>query len=352
VPWLLFNYRPTQGGGFGVDAFFVLSGFLITAILLRDQAHGGNVRFGAFYRRRAMRLLPALVFFLAIYVTYEWMTDLPGAHEPSSALSVLFYYSNTSLHRVAMSPGLGHLWSLAVEEQFYLLWPLFLALFLGARRRTGTVVVLLVGSIIAVSVHRAIMWDNGASWLRLYSQLDTRADALLVGCLLAQLWVRDKLPKRGVQTAGWVGLAYYFYLVRVGAGGNFLYRGGFTLVALSVGMIMLAVLESSWPAARVFRLWPLRALGRVSYGVYIWHLAIFTAVLRYGRWWAPVVQTIVALSLTGVATAISWILVERPFLQWKDRLSDHPKAVERETPADAPVRRTAYRHVVVAVPKK
>ncbi len=351
VPWLFFHHRPTKGGGFGVDMFFVLSGFLITAILLRDQAHGGRVRFGAFYLRRAMRLLPALVFFLAVFLVYVWSTDLPGAHEPSSALSILFYYSNTGFRRLPMSPGLGNFWSLALEEQFYLLWPLCVALLVGARRRTGTVVVLLVGAIIAVAVHRAIMWDNGANWVRLYSRLDTRADALLVGCLLAHLWVRDKLPKRGIQTAGWIALVFFLYLVRVGASNDFLYRGGFTLIALSVGMIMLAVLESPWPVARVFRLWPLRALGRVSYGLYIWHLAVFTAVLRYGRWWAPVVQAIVALALAGVATAISWIFVEQPFLRWKDRMSGHPKNVVPATTPDAPVQGVAHKRRVIAAPK-
>ena len=129
MPWLF--HRVTKGGGFGVDAFFVLSGFLITAILLRDQAKGGPVRFGAFYRRRALRLLPALFVFVGLYLYYAWITGLPGAHEPSSVLSIIFYYSNTYQHRVPMSPGLGHMWSLAVEEQFYLLWPLCLALFLG-----------------------------------------------------------------------------------------------------------------------------------------------------------------------------------------------------------------------------
>jgi peptidoglycan/LPS O-acetylase OafA/YrhL len=349
VPWLFFH-RPTRGGGFGVDAFFVLSGFLITAILLRDQVNGGQVRFGAFYRRRAMRLLPALVFFLAIFLLYVWMTNLPGAHEPSSALSILFYYSNTSFRRLPMSPGLGNFWSLALEEQFYVVWPLCLVLFLGARRRTSTVVILLVGAIIAVAVHRAVMWDNGVNWQRLYTRLDTRADALLVGCLLAQLWVRDKLPKRGIQTAGWLSLAFFLYYVRVGAGG-ILYQGGYTVIAISVGVIMLAVLESPWPGARLFRFWPLRALGRVSYGLYIWHLAIFNAVARYGGAWAPATQAIVALLLAGVATAISWRVVEQPFLRWKDRLSGHTKKVEDDPPPDAPVRRVAYKHRVYAAPK-
>ncbi len=143
VPYLF--HRLTKGGGFGVDAFFVLSGFLITAILLREQNSGGRVRFGAFYRRRALRLLPALVVFLIFYVFYEAVTNLPKHHEPSSALSILFYYSNTWLHRTPQSPGLGQMWSLAVEEQFYFLWPLCFALFFGLRRRFSVTVALMVG---------------------------------------------------------------------------------------------------------------------------------------------------------------------------------------------------------------
>ena len=201
-----------------------------------------------------------------------------------------------------------------------MIWPACLALFFGLRRRTAPVVGILVATIAFVAIRRAVMWNHGTSWLVLYTRLGTRADALLVGCLLAELWVRRKLPKRGVQLAGWLALAYFLYIVRVGAGNPFLYRGGFTLIALSLGLILLAVLETDWVVNRVLRLRPLRAVGIVSYGLYIWHLPIFTALARYDRSWPPVMQISVALGLTALVTCGSWFLVERPFLRWKDRL--------------------------------
>jgi peptidoglycan/LPS O-acetylase OafA/YrhL len=148
--------------------------------------------------------------FGAVHLVYEWTTSLPGAHEPSTVLSIIFYYSNTSLRSVPFSPGLGHLWSLAVEEQFYLLWPLCLGLFFGLRRRLTPIVVVLVGAIVIVAFHRADIWNHGTWWVTVYTQLSTRADALLAGCVPAQLWVRisrssprsDATAKRGYQRCG------------------------------------------------------------------------------------------------------------------------------------------------------
>ncbi len=142
--------------------------------------------------------------------------------------------------------------------------------------------------------------------------------------------------------------------MRRGAGDPFLYRGGFTLIALTVGVILIAVLETDWVVNRFLRLRPLRAVGRVSYGLYIWHLAIFNAVTRYGRFWNPWWQTIVALGLTAVATCASWFLVERPFLRWKDRLEHaYRERQEREKPAERPGsahRDGSFRHVAVPNP--
>ena len=344
--------RLVRGGEFGVDAFFVLSGFLITALMLRDQAIRGGVRIGAFYRRRAMRILPALIVFLAAYELYAVTTHLPTLHAHSHAstlsraLNDIFY----PWRLLASSTGTSHLWSLAVEEQFYLVWPLCVTLFLGIRRRTTTATFVLVAAIVAIAVHRAILWYHGVFWAVLYTRLDTRADALLVGCLLAHLWVRDKLPKRGLQVPAWLALAVYLYVVGVGASRAFLYWGGFTLVAIAIGVILAAVLESPWPVTRLLRLRALRAVGRVSYGLYIWHLAVFTAVGRYGKTWSPATQLAVALAVAAFATYASRIIIERPVLRWKDRLENPHRSAETP-PAPRTSERRTFRHVAVPVPE-
>ena len=348
VPWL--NHRVVRGGEFGVDAFFVLSGFLITALMLRDQTNRGRVRIGAFYRRRAMRLIPALVIFLATYWLYASVTHLPALHLharplPSEVLNDIL----RPWQRLPVSTGISHLWSLAVEEQFYLVWPLCVTLFLGIRRHTTTAVLMLVALIVAVVVHRAVLWYHGVPWFVLYTRLDTRADALLVGCLLAHLWARDKVPKRGLQVSAWLALGFYLYIVRVGASNGFLYWGGYTLIAIAVGVILAAVLESAWPVTRLFRFPPLRAVGRVSYGLYIWHLAVFAAVGRYGKAWSPLTQMYVALAVAALATYASWMLIERPFLRWKNRLEDAHGSAET-LPTRRSRDRGALRHVVAPAP--
>jgi peptidoglycan/LPS O-acetylase OafA/YrhL len=310
-----------RSGGLGVDAFFVLSGFLITALLMREQATSGSVRLGGFYQRRALRLLPALVLLLAVHVVYAHVADLSMAAERHSVISVFFYYSNTWLHTLPTTEGLGALWSLAVEEQFYLLWPLLFLVLLGVRRRAATVLAITIALIAAVVVYRAIEYHDGTPVLVLYTRLFTRADALLIGALLAQLWVRGMSPKRGVTLAlAWPALAFYFYCVVRGVGPDFLYNGGYTLIAVAVALVILAVLDTSWPVNRVLSFGPLRTIGRVSYGIYIWHLFVFVAIVRYGKEWGPWTRLSVGLTLTALATAASWVFVEQPFLRWKARL--------------------------------
>ncbi len=304
-----------------------------------------------------MRILPALVVFLAAYELYAVITHLPptfpGLHLPAPSWGVndIFY----PWRRLAPSVGTSHLWSLALEEQFYLGWPLCVALFLGIRRRTTTAILVLVAAIVAVALHRAYMWHNGVPWPVLYTRLDTRADALLVGCLLANLWARDKLPKRGLQVAAWIALAFFLYLVYKGASNGFLYWGGFTLIAVAVGVILAAVLQSVWPVTRLLRVRPLRVVGGVSYGLYLWHTAVFAGVGRYGKTWTPAIQLVVVLAVAALATFISWTLIERPFLRWKDRLEHKHKRENEDRPAGtAPAAQTtergSFRHVVVPVP--
>ena len=183
--------------------------------------------------------------------------------------------------------------ALSVEEQFYLVWPLATILLLGLRQRLSTVVVVLVTAIVFVVAYRMWLFENGTGVLVLYTRTINRADTLLIGALLAHLWVRGKVPHgRGVSLAGWGALTFFGYVVWNGGSDDFHYTWGFFAVAVSVAVMLLAVLESEWAFRRVLELRPLRLIGRVSYGLYIWHFGVFRAVARYGGDWPDVGESV------------------------------------------------------------
>ncbi len=308
-----------KGGFLGVDVFFVLSGFLITSLLLGEHAVSGRLRLWRFYGRRALRLLPALFTLLGVYLVYAYVTDYPGGPVRSGVLSIAFYYSNWRVaYTLRGAPGLGGLWSLAVEEQFYLVWP-FVVLALLWLRRPVIVAITIAAAIVAVMVHRAQLYE-ASSWFAPYIRTDTRADALLVGALCAVLWSAQKAPRRGFGAAGTVGaLVVGVCVFRLNFTDSFLYRGGFTLVAVAVGAMILAAIESPWFARPILRTPVLCIAGRVSYGLYLWHIAIFFAVARYGTTWGSAARVLLAYPLVALATFLSWRYVERPALALKDR---------------------------------
>jgi peptidoglycan/LPS O-acetylase OafA/YrhL len=159
------NETFVPGGFLGVDLFFVLSGFLITSLLVAERDSSGHIRLTAFYRRRLMRLYPALVALLAVHAVYAARIDVPAEHERDAALSILFYYSNWR-QSFTIPEGLGHMWSLAVEEQFYLLWPIALLGLLAVTRRRWTVLTgILIAAIAGVALYRAMRWNDGTLWL-------------------------------------------------------------------------------------------------------------------------------------------------------------------------------------------
>jgi peptidoglycan/LPS O-acetylase OafA/YrhL len=337
VPALVpaFQSNRPRGGYLGVDIFFVLSGFLITALLLREQLDSGGVRLGAFYARRALRLLPALVVLLVVHELYLLATGVPARGPFAQSISILFYFQNLGPNFKGATPAFVPLWSLAVEEQFYLLWPLVLMLFLGIRHRTWVVVTIMIAAIAAVDIHRAVAYDHtsGIGLIRLYTRTDYRADSLLVGALLAQLWVRGKTPTRGLRTAAWIALAFVATCIaRVHVTDAFLYRGGYTVIAVAIAVVLLAVLESTWVGVRALCLAPLRAIGRVSYGLYLWHIPVFLAVYRYGSHLDSTTRLVLGLGIAGAITYASWVLVERPILRWKRRNIEPAGVPEAELP--------------------
>jgi peptidoglycan/LPS O-acetylase OafA/YrhL len=312
-----------DGGYLGVDVFFVLSGFLITSLLLDEQRQRGRVRFRAFYARRALRLLPALYVMLAAQILYTLIARQPVVTTLQTALGAVLYVTNWQgvYHSTTIAKPLGHLWSLSVEEQFYLVWPVVLIACFGLNRRVRIVIPAFIALIDIVIVQRIGLWQIHG-WLQPFTRTDARADSLLIGALLAWLWTRYSIPVGLVRRFGWVAIAALFVLVFAAgpaASQSFWYYGGFTVFAVVTAVVILAVVDGHAPGTQFFTLRPLTALGRVSYGVYLWHLPIFVAVGYQGRNWPALMRLVVGLGLTAVATALSWRYVEQPASRLRKR---------------------------------
>ena len=311
---------PLPGGFLGVDVFFVLSGFLITRLLLDERARTGRLALSRFYLRRAARLLPAVAVLVACHAVWVSIADVgvTGAAEADSIVVVGLYVSNWAhlLHR-DIAFGLTHLWSLSVEEQFYLVWPF---LVWAARRRPSALWAVVAVGIVAAVVVRGQLWADGVHWLLIYIRTDARMDALLVGCALGLAHHRGWLDRglvnawRALGAAGLVALLAA--VVALQPDRELLYGPGFTAVAVAAAALIAGVLEPGWWLYRLLSVRPLRALGRVSYGVYLWHFPIFLGVVH--AWPDASAPVVVAGSLaaTAVAVTASWILVERPVLRW------------------------------------
>jgi peptidoglycan/LPS O-acetylase OafA/YrhL len=325
MPW-------ARGGFLGVDTFFVLSGYLITVLLLRESRETGRISLRRFWARRARRLLPALLLVLAALAAYA--TTLPTEARPrlrGDALATLGYVANWRFvaqaedyftHTGPPSP-LRHTWSLGVEEQFYLLWPLLFLVALRLRRPRAAVVGLASLGTVASAVAMARMADGGASVARLYYATDTRISSLLVGCLLAA--VLGRFPgERPLRRASARALTAIAALAGVAVTGGLwvtadverLWRGGFLIAAVATAAVVAGVaLDPRGPIGRLVAAPPLAALGVVSYGVYLWHWPVYLVVNgeRTGLVGAPLLGARVAVTLL-VAVA-SFLLVERPVLR-------------------------------------
>ncbi len=286
------GYSWMVGGFLGVEVFFVISGYLITSLLLAEWRDDNHISLGRFWIRRARRLLPAL-FVLLVGVLLVGVIFLPDevAGLRGDVLASVFYVNNwayiftdQSYFEVVGRPSLvAHLWSLAVEEQFYLLWPL---LFVGGMKLLGRrwFPVLVVAGAIGSAVLMAALFDpSGGDPSRVYYGTDTRAAGLLFGCALAFVWAPWRLRPtvgRGMTVAfDLIGVAALAVLVHMliftNEFSSSLYRGGFLRLDL-VTLVVIAVIVH--PAAHLGR-WmgiaPLRWLGLRSYGIYLFHWPVF-----------------------------------------------------------------------------
>jgi peptidoglycan/LPS O-acetylase OafA/YrhL len=320
------------GGTVSLDTFFVLSGFLITALLLREQAQNGRIGKAAFYQRRALRLLPALFVVLVVQAIFAYLEGISYHEEWTSLLSVGFYYSNWKLAFNSnafggnIANGLQQMWSLSFEEQFYLIWPWITIFALTIRMSLRTVVIAIVSVMIAIDVHTALMYHGLGSWYADFVRTDTRAGSILMGCLLAHIWVRGREPKRYLTQAAWIAAVFLLVcLPLANTTGPFLYRGGFVAIDLACAILILAVVDGRWGGRRLFELKPFMLMGLISYAFYLWHLPVFFAVRYYGVHWNDFTRVTVAVLATFALAIGSYFLVERPFLRIKKRRASPPQ---------------------------
>jgi peptidoglycan/LPS O-acetylase OafA/YrhL len=314
------------GGFLGVDLFFVLSGFLITTLLLerRDRSEAHPLR--SFYARRALRLLPAVVALLLANLIVAAITADDVRKAVGSFLVVLSYTTNWALLYGfgEVSRYLTHLWSLAIEEQFYVVWPLLLLAALRTRQSRGRIALLCVLVAVAAAVWRSALYDRGWAWLRIYIRTDARADALLVGVVLALLrvdGVMARIPRPVRSIVGLVALTG-FIVAAAGVHGasESLYRGGFTVVAFLAAAALAIELAGPWILRPVLGSRPFVLVGQLSYSLYLWHFLVFWIVAEHVAAASPVLRVALAWTATAVAAFACYRLVELPALRIKDRI--------------------------------
>jgi peptidoglycan/LPS O-acetylase OafA/YrhL len=324
-----------EGGLLGVGVFFTLSGYLITDILL-TQVNRGGIKLKSFWLARARRLLPAL--FLMLTVVMAWVTVI-GPHQPTdfrtAALSAVGYFNNWWLifhhvsyfARFAPTSPLNHLWSLSVEEQFYIFWPFLVMLGIrfvpevknttGVRPRLAGVA--LFGALCS-GILMAILYSPSLDPSRVYYGTDTRALELLMGAALAMVWPSHRLRPNVTSQARWtIDAAGVAGLVVIGLMfqsvtefSPFLYRGGFAVLGLGS---VLAVAALAHPASRlgpIVGCKPMRWIGERSYGIYLWTLPIVVLTSPQGAYGPSLLRAVLQVAAIMGVAELSWRYVENP----------------------------------------
>lgn len=346
---MAFNTQPLfiKGGFVGVDIFFVLSGFLITTLLVQNFNRTSGIGLKHFYFRRALRLFPALFALLIFYAVYAFLFQPAdkAVMTLKGELYTLFYVANW----VQVPPnsthmgGLSHAWSLSVEEQFYIIWPLFLLLLLKLKSKRVMILILL--SLVTISVSLNVwFWQTGVPYLRMYFGSDTRANEILIGCIAALLLSWGTFQR--IESSKWAGqfnwvkwtfhsmalvsilgiVLSFFVLHHYDA---FIYNGGFALISIGVSFIILDLVLFPSPISRVFEFAILAWIGRISYGLYLWHFPVFEASrqLFEGRTNA-IFYKVFGLVVTFMVAAASFYFLEQPFLKLRRRFSFQDTAAQ------------------------
>jgi len=327
LPWM-------PGGFLGVDVFFVLSGFLITSLILEEFDRRGKIDFKTFYIRRARRLLPALLLMLAVVgvaAAFFYRDAAPAFR--TDAIASLFYVNNwwyiaadqSYFEFIGRPPLLKHLWSLSIEEQFYLIWPAITLVALKFGKRRAVLITALVGAIASTIWMAVLSVSNGFPELadpsRAYFGTDSHIMGLLIGAALATVWRPGRLPTKlvpgakilltAIGVASLLAVIWVFW--QVGEFSGFLYRGGFLLFAVLVAVLVAMASHPGSPFGAMLGTQPWRYIGQRSYGLYLWHWPIFMVTrpdLDIGLDGLPLL--ILRFGLTFGVAELSYRYVEMP----------------------------------------
>lgn len=351
-----FGLHWVNGGYLGVDLFFVLSGFLITGLLVGEWGSRGTVGLRAFWFRRARRLLPAVMLLLLVLSLYTWLggPNVTPSTFGGDALATLFYYANWHLifahesyfAQFLLPSPLRHTWSLAIEEQFYLVWPLLLLGGLRLWRRRGqsrarhagrssfpraaaVAVTAFLATASAAEMVYLYTQSHGADINRVYYGTDTRAFELFIGAVLALLVtgrpdhsprVRRLLHLASPVAALALGTLWVTAGDDAGNPATWMFKGGLVVAALLAAVIIAGVAQPhSGPFGRVLSVRPLRWVGGISYGIYLWHWPVYVLMTDVTTGLEGMPLLLARLGATMAAATTSFYLVERPIRRyhWK-----------------------------------
>ena len=357
-PW---GHKAFQGGKFlggflGVDVFFVLSGFLITMLLLEERLKNGRIAVRAFYARRALRLFPALAVLLTMALVGHFFF-LKKSQRPSvlGVWSLAGYFSNwVQLWRNdPLGPLFGQTWSLAIEEQFYLVFPLVMIGLFALKLRRGALALALALGAAASTAWRVHLWrlptpapsfvdwyavmtgrllnatrNPFTAWNRWYFGTDSRLDGLFIGASAAALlfWLRPRVTaqvRRILLAVAWPAMFGAGLLInRAFILEDWVPLWGLTVLAVSVSVVVIAiVLNPTSLPGKAFSLRPLVWIGRRSYAIYLFHQAVYYELGRNRTRLSPPLSFIAQMIAIGLVAELSWRFVESPFMRRKAKFA-------------------------------
>jgi peptidoglycan/LPS O-acetylase OafA/YrhL len=302
--------RPYFGGGFlGVDLSFVLSGMLITELIVNDHLETNRAQLSKFYERRARRLLPALVVFLVLAVVYFQLDRHAGSATIRNYISILTYVDFGHMHG-PWSVGVSQIWTLIVEWEFYLFWPIALIIALRRgidRRRIG---LWTAGAAIAMTGVRAAIYLIGShNWNLSYYSAWLRFDELLVGCALGLLGGWPRVPT-WLRAAGAAFLLYAIAQARFES--EWLYVGGMLALAISAAMVVQPR-EKAWFVDKFLASAPMVWMGKLSYSLYLWSGTLVAEIAFRCKTWTNTERATLAIFGSFALAIPSYYLVERRF---------------------------------------